>query len=166
MQSEGPSVTDCFYSADMDHLHRFRVPALLVLAALVLGVVIRGLLPPFIVDEPFWREFLTGPPAAGLFALLGAVVAYSAARIAARTARRAAERQEWWDRAQWALDLARSDVEVERTIGLQALDALSRDATRTEYEMVVAVTSAVSTGEGVGHVRRGRGQWPWRRRQR
>ena len=58
------------------------------------------------------------------------------------------ERQEWWDRAEWALTLARSDKYVDRIIGLEALTALSSEATRTEYRLILAVTEAVS-GEGV-----------------
>lgn len=110
---------------------------------LVVGAVARGLLPPFVLDEPFWRQFWSGPPAAGLFALAGAGVAYLAAYISARNARRGAERQEWWDRAEWALNLARSDRESDRVIGLRTLQALSDQATTTELQMVLAVSEAV-----------------------
>ena len=68
------------------------------LAGVVIGLVTRG-----VVDESFVRDFWTGPPAAGIFALIGAGLAYGAATVAARVSRRSAERQEWWDRAKWAL---------------------------------------------------------------
>ena len=68
------------------------------LAAVVVWLFARG-----IVDEEFVRDFWTGPPAAGIFALIGAGLAYGAATVAARVSRRSAERQEWWDRAKWAL---------------------------------------------------------------
>jgi hypothetical protein len=67
--------------------------------ALVLGGAIgfawRGLLPPFEVDDSFWRAFLTGPPVAGLFAVIGALIALAGASIAAGIARRGARRSEW-----------------------------------------------------------------------
>lgn len=60
----------------------------------------------------------------------------------------AAKREEWWDRAEWALTLAMSDKGVERIVGLEALTAMTDEATETEYGIIVAVTNAVS-GEGV-----------------
>ena len=140
-----------------------------VLAAIVgaaVGAVVRGLLPPFVVDEGFWRDFLTGPPAAGLFALVGAGVAYAAARVAARTARRGAERQEWWNRAEWALNLARSDKQVDRLIGLRALEALTDEATQTEYALILAVTTEVTGDVDTGDAtteNEARRWWPWNR---
>jgi len=118
----------------------------LIAAGATVGAVVRGFLPPFVLDVPFWRDFWSGPPAAGVFALLGAGLAVLAARVTARTARRGAERQEWWDRASWALDLARADDHVDRLIGLTALEALRHDATATESALVAAVTDAVSRG--------------------
>lgn len=102
------------------------------------------MLPPFVLDQPFWRDFWTGPPAAGVFALVGAVVAFIAATKSARVQRRAAERQEWWDRAEWALNLARSEDDSSRYIGMSALQGLEEDATRAEYAMMTAVTTAVT----------------------
>lgn len=140
-----------------------------VVLAVTAGAIGRGFFPPFVLDHPFWREFWTGPPAAGVFALAGAAVAYLAARVAATTARRGAERQEWWDRAEWALDLARSDKESDRLIGLRALEALGSEATGTELQMVLAVTEAVVGDDGLDTVSRpphtgGRRWWPWSRR--
>lgn len=119
-----------------------------LLAAAVIGASIGRIMPPFVLDHPFWREFWSGPPAAGLFALGGAFIAYWAARLGAKTSRTAAKRQEWWDRAEWALTLARSDEDVDRIIGLEALTALSDEATKTEYALILSVIEAVS-GRGV-----------------
>ncbi len=121
---------------------------LCLLGAAAVGSIFGRLMPPFVVDVPFWREFWSGPPVAGLFALAGAGVAYGAARVGAKTSRTAAQRQEWWDRAEWALTLAMSDKDVERIVGLEALTAMTGDATQTEFAMILAVTEAVS-GEGV-----------------
>jgi hypothetical protein len=108
-----------------------------VLAGVVVGLVTRG-----VVDESFVRDFWTGPPAAGFFALIGAGLAYGAATVAARVSRRSAERQEWWDRAKWALDLVMSSDEADREVGLAAIEVLVPDATKTEAEMIDAVTSS------------------------
>ncbi|PYI69752.1 hypothetical protein CVV68_01185 [Arthrobacter livingstonensis] len=118
------------------------------LACAVGGAIVRSLFPPFILDDPFWREFFTGPPVAGFFALVGAGVAYLAARVGSRSARIGAERQEWWDRAEWALNLARSDQSIDRLIGLKALQPLTENATYTEYEMILAVVEAVTGDNG------------------
>lgn len=125
-------------------VRRYGLLIVAVLGGLTVGFIVRGFLPPFVLDEPFWRDFLSGPPAAGLFALGGACVAYAAARVAARTSRRGDEREEWWARAEWALNLARSDKKADRLIGLRALQALGAQATETEYEMVLSVTEAVT----------------------
>jgi hypothetical protein len=114
---------------------------LVLLAGGGIGWISRGFFPPFVLDDPFWRDFFTGPPAGGLFALAGAVIAFLAANIAARVSRRSAERQEWWDRAEWALNLAMSDKGSDRDIGLAAIEVILTDATTTEAAMVNAVTS-------------------------
>lgn len=108
------------------------------------GFIIRGFLPPFVLDEPFWRDFWTSPAAGGVFALVGAFIAYCAAYRASSVHRRTAKREEWWARAQWALDLARSDIDSDRIIGLEALAGLTPEATEAEFRMILAVTEAVA----------------------
>lgn len=114
---------------------------ILASGAAVLGALVGRCFPPFVLDSPFWRDFWSGPPAAGLFAVLGAFVAFGAARVAASTAKRAAKREEWWDRAEWALNLAMSDKGSDRDVGLAAIEIVIQEATDTEAEMVNAVTS-------------------------
>lgn len=125
------------------HLTRGRWGYLLAGAVFgaVAGAIWRGYQAPFVIDDPFWRDFLTGPPAAGAFALAGAIVAYVAARTAASTAKRSALRNEWWDRTEWALTQVMSDDEDARNVGMAALDVLARQATPTEGDMIDAVTS-------------------------
>lgn len=114
---------------------------LLIIAAFALGATLRGLLPPFVLDDPFWRAFWSGPPVAGVFALVGAGVAFAAARVAARVARQNARRQEWWNRAEWALSHAMSAESQQRDVGLAALEVLMVEATTAEGAMIDAVTS-------------------------
>ncbi|WP_156388379.1 MULTISPECIES: hypothetical protein [unclassified Rhodococcus (in: high G+C Gram-positive bacteria)] len=113
----------------------------LAIGAAVVGALVGRCLPPFVLDSPFWREFWTGPPAAGLFAVAGAIIAFAAAWFTSNTARQAARRDEWWDRAEWALNLAMSDNGSDRDVGLAAIEVVLTEATDTEAEMVGAVTS-------------------------
>lgn len=127
---------------------RIRTIALVGVMSASSGALLRGFFPPFVLDDTFWRSFWSGPPAAGIFALVGAVIAYAAARVAAAMSRTGAERQEWWDRTEWALNLARSDSRADRLIGLRALTALKEDATETELQLVMAVIEAVAGTDG------------------
>jgi hypothetical protein len=130
----------------------------------VIGAGVRSLLPPFVLDDPFWRDFWSGPPVAGLFAVIAAGVAffpaYRATLIAQRTlavAQENATREQWWIRAEWALGQAGSDDEVDREVANDALVALSEQATDMELRMIVrtmenlqassAVDSAPETAE-------------------
>ncbi|UNX55563.1 hypothetical protein MF406_04690 [Georgenia sp. TF02-10] len=70
--------------------------------------------------------------------------------MAVHTARHGAERQEWWDRAEWALNLARSDERRDRLIGLRALEALRNEAMQIEYGLIIAVTEEVTGGMDTG----------------
>ncbi|MBG6084122.1 hypothetical protein [Zhihengliuella flava] len=119
-------------------------PGVMMALFAVGGAAVGRVMPPFVLDDPLWRDFWTGPPAAGVFALVGAAVAFVAATKSARVQRRAAERQEWWDRAEWAFNLAMSEDDSSRYIGLKAFEALETDATRAEYAMMAAVTTAVA----------------------
>lgn len=78
--------------------------AVFCVAAGAAGAVLRGLLPPFVVDAPFWRAFLSGPPAAGLFAVLAAGIAFYPACRSTRIARENVAREQWWNRASLSED--------------------------------------------------------------
>ncbi|APF34910.1 hypothetical protein [Microbacterium paludicola] len=117
---------------------------LLLVAGGTVGWFIRNASDPFVLDDLFWRDFWSGPPAAGIFAVVAAGIAYFAARHGARETRRTAERSQWWDRAEWALDLARSDERVDRIIGLRALEEMKEGANETEGKLIVAVTTSVT----------------------
>jgi hypothetical protein len=86
--------------------------------AFVSGFAVARVLPPFIMDDPFWRDFWSGPPAAGIFAVVAAFFAYSAAVHSASVTKRNAEADEFWKQAEWALNLAISDSSTKRAVGL------------------------------------------------
>jgi hypothetical protein len=135
------------------------------------GAAARNAAEPFVVDGPFWRDFLTGPPAAGLFAIVAACIAFFPALRTAQIARSNSAREQWWLRAQWALGLATSNRVEEREISKDALVALSAEATELEMGMIVRLIadlqprSPVDT-HGDGEDNRGRRWSPWARRAR
>lgn len=112
-----------------------------LLTGLGAGWALWHLLPPLTVTDPFWADFATSPAMGGLFGIAGALIALTAAGVAATVSRISARRGEWWDRAEWALQLAISGVSREREAGLSALRILAREATKNEGEMIDAVTS-------------------------
>lgn len=125
-----------------------------VSGALVLGgstgAVIRGFFPPFVLDQPFWRDFWSGPPAAGLFAVCAAVIAFFPAHRATRIAGESAAREQWWKRAEWALGRAGSDSQVDREVANDALQALLATATRTEASMILRTMDNLQRGGAKG----------------
>lgn len=52
--------------------------ALTVVLALIVGFVIGAVTPHAITGDDLWRSFITGPPVAGLFAVLAALIAFAA----------------------------------------------------------------------------------------
>lgn len=130
---------------------RFRWLALVAVVASFVGALVGRCFSPFVLDSPFWREFWSGPPVAGLFAVAGAFIAFVAAQVAANTARQAAKRDEWWDRAEWALNLAMSDKGSDRDAGLAAIEIVLLEATDTEADMVNAVTSILLDAPAQGN---------------
>lgn len=97
------------------------------------------LLPPVVLDDPFWRAFWSGPPAAGIFAVLAAAIAFYPAFRSTHIAKENAAREQWWNRAEWALQLATSDRQTDREVAKDALIALSAEATELESGMIIRV---------------------------
>lgn len=120
-----------------------------LVVGLVAGVVLSALARGFVLDDPFWRAFLSGPPAAGLFAVIAACVAFFPAFRSTRIARENAAREQWWKRAEWALGMAGSDSEVDREVANDALIALFSEATQTEAAMVWRTISNLQDGGDV-----------------
>lgn len=119
-----------------------------VLAAGV-GFGARSLLPPFVLDDPFWRAFWSGPPMAGLFAIVAAAVAFFPAYRSTLIARENAAREQWWKRAEWALGQAGSDNQTDREVANDALVALFDEATETEGKMIYRTMKNLQDGGGV-----------------
>jgi hypothetical protein len=121
----------------------------IAVVAFVAGACLRGLWPPFVLDDPFWRAFWSGPPVAGLFAVAAAAVAFYPAFQSTRIVRENAARDQWWKRAEWALGLAGSDTHADREVASDALTALSGGATDVEGKMIFRTLAILQDRERV-----------------
>lgn len=103
------------------------------------------------------------PGFGGSAAVCAAILAFIGVHLTVRAQRHANRKQQWWERARWALDLTLSDQTTTRTVGLDVLEALSRSeyAGEHEFEVVDAAVAGVldqyapRAGAEVGWVRRG-----------
>lgn len=95
-------------------------------------------------DAAGWREFALSPGFGGLAAVIAASIAYAGVRRTTRHQREAARKQQWWERAHWALDLTLQDDLEARLVGLNVLDALAESgyAAEHEIELVLAATES------------------------
>ena len=53
-------------------------------SGVAVGAVAHGVVWPWSLDAQFWREFWAGPPTAGIFAVIAALIAFVPARRRAR----------------------------------------------------------------------------------
>ncbi len=120
----------------------------LIVGALIGGAV-RGFFPPFVLDDAFWRAFWSGPPVAGIFAIVAATIAFFPAFRSTLIARESAKREQWWLRTEWALGLASSDSQTDREVANDALSALVSDATETEGKMIYRIIENLQNGSDV-----------------
>ncbi len=81
-----------------------------------------------------WGGFALSPGLGGLAAVLAASIAYAGLRRAVHQQREAARKQQWWDRARWALDLTLADDSARREVGFEMLDALATSEWAAEHE--------------------------------
>lgn len=119
------------------------------LVGVALGFGLRHWLTPWVLDDPFWRAFWSGPPTAGLFAIVAAAIAFYPAYRSTRIARENAAREQWWKRAEWALGQAGSDNQTDREVANDALVALLGDATETEGAMILRTIENLQGAGGV-----------------
>ena len=98
------------------------------------------------------REWLLSPGFGGAAAVGAAVIAFVAARRQAEVNRVASRKEQWWKRAEWALNLTLSDKSENRIVGLDTLDALSRSEWAAEHEGdVIAAATEWALGEPDPH---------------
>lgn len=115
------------------------IGVLILVVGFVVGLFFRSFLPPYVFNGQFWYDALTGPPMAGFFAIVAAILAFIAAWFTMRATRRSAEQVDWWNRAAWAIDLALSEHERNERAGLRTMKYLVRQGIDRNDEMVVDV---------------------------
>ncbi len=74
------------------------------------------------------------PGFGGAAAVAAAVIAFFAARGQASVQRQAERKEQWWKRAEWALNLTLSQDSDIRTIGFHTLESLSTSEYADEHE--------------------------------
>jgi hypothetical protein len=126
------------------------IVAVIVVVSCGVGYGLRSAFPPYpafstpvVMDEALWRDMISGPPLAGFFAVIAACVAFMPAYRSGRIAQETAARELWWKRAEWALTQAASTDDVDREVAGRALLALSREANRVEFDMIVATMESL-----------------------
>lgn len=85
-------------------------------------------------------QWLMSPGFGGLAAVLAATIAFLGVSRNVKVQREANRKQQWWERARWALDLTLNDDSTTRTVGFEVLDALagSEWAREHEYDVIEA----------------------------
>lgn len=89
----------------------------------------------------------------GVAAIIAATIAYFAARQNARRQERADRKNQWWARAQWALDLTlRTDDAHAQEVGFDMLSALAKSEWAGEHEgdVIAAATQPALDAEEIG----------------
>lgn len=127
-------------------------------AGLAIGAVVGRLFPPFVVDDAFWRAFLTSAGLGGVAAFLAAVVAfagvfYNARRVADNAERDRQQRQladareQFWTRFTWAAERAVDPDKAE--LGILVLSELIEQpwVTIEDNEVAVAIADVVSPAD-------------------
>lgn len=118
-----------------------RIRFVSVSLAFVAGFILARILPPFIMDDPFWRSFWSGPPAAGIFAVVAAAFAYAAAVHSAGVAKETAVKESARKQAEWAIDMALSDSSTRRMAGLSFIYVLMGKSGPVLDELLYRVVS-------------------------
>lgn len=97
-------------------------------------------------DSWFWT-FAQSSGFGGVAAVVAAGIAYAAVRRQTVHARDAQRKEQWWKRAEWALNHTMSDDVDKRTVGYQVLTALAESEWANEHEgdVIAAATERGAT---------------------
>jgi len=99
-----------------------------------------------------WGEWFMSPGFGGLAAVIAAAVAFGGVIRTVKAQRETNRKQQWWERARWALDLTLSEDSTSRTVGFEVLDALGRSEYATEHEVEVIAAAVLPTLEAYGEM--------------
>jgi hypothetical protein len=99
-----------------------------------------------------WGEWFMSPGFGGLAAVIAAAVAFGGVGHTVKAQRETNRKQQWWERARWALDLTLSEDSTSRTVGFEVLDALGCSEYATEHEVEVIAAAVLPTLEAYGEM--------------
>ncbi|MCS5717861.1 hypothetical protein N1027_06905 [Herbiconiux sp. CPCC 205763] len=74
------------------------------------------------------------PGFGGVAAVVAAMIAFAASRHQARLQRAAQRKEQWWKRAEWALNLTFNDDATRSEVGIALLEALASSEWAGEHE--------------------------------
>lgn len=117
---------------------------MIAVLSLTLGFYVARLLPPFILEDQFWREFWSGPPVAGIFAVLAASIAYGASVHSASEAKGTAAAESARKQVEMAINMAVDDSSTKRMVGLNLLDTLIGKHEGSLDDLIYSVVVQVS----------------------
>ena len=121
-----------------------------LVVGLIVGAVLGTVVWPWSFGDDFWFAFWTGAPMAGILAILAALIAFAPAYRSTRIAQENGAREQWWNRAQWALEMAASTKQPDREVANEALLALYAAATPMEAAMILKTVAQLQDAAAGG----------------
>ena len=128
------------------------VVALVCAAAVVVDLLLWRYAPGFYVWLGSWFvPWAQTSGFGGAAAVVAALIAFGAARAQVLQQRQADRKEQWWKRAEWALNATLSDEPDIRTVGFQMLASLATSEYAAEHEGdVIAAATVRSIDEALG----------------
>lgn len=128
-----------------DHVRANRLLVFVALGLVALGAVVGRLLPPFVIDQTFLRDFLISPGCAGVLALAAALIALLPALRKLEDERTHAKNVEWREFIMWAIDLARSESDRDVMLGLHVCQHIVQKGLDDREKNADAIIIALAT---------------------
>jgi hypothetical protein len=100
------------------------------------------------VTDFSFAQWLMSPGFGGTAAVVAAGIAWAGVNKSVKAQRQVNRKQQWWERARWALDLTLNDDSITRAVGFEVLDALANSEWATEHETDVIDAAVAATLDG------------------
>lgn len=92
----------------------------------------------------WWQILVAFTPLAAILGITAVIVWYAVRGLASSGVAGVENRSDWWDRAEWALDMALDDNPARRNVGLAVLEQLgSSNVIANEDAKIVAQAKAL-----------------------
>jgi hypothetical protein len=100
------------------------------------------------VQDFSFAQWLMSPGFGGTAAVMAAIIAWAGVSKSVKAQRQVTRKQQWWERARWALDLTLDDDSTTRAVGFEVLGALAQSEWATEHEADVIDAAIAATLDG------------------